>query len=107
MGEYREIHTYNRVNTANYNYRVFSFTRWSAFEKLVIVSNFDDLNSYEFELKLPETIVQAWNLNDGKYQLREVLYDQNSFELIVKDGLGFVKLKIDPLASYLLNLEIK
>ena len=107
MGEYQEIHSHNRENTENYDHRVFSFVRWSEVEKLIIVSNFDTLKSYEFELKLPESIVQTWNLHDGKYQLTDQLYDQNSFELIVKDGLGFVKLKIDPLASYILKLEKK
>ncbi len=107
MGKYAEIHTYNRANTENYNHKVFSFVRWSDIEKLIIISNFDAEKDYEFELKLPDTIVQAWNLQDGKYQLTYQLSDQNSSVLIVENGHGSVKLKIDPLASFILSLEGK
>jgi len=107
MGKYQEIHKYNRTNTENYNHKVFSFVRWSDIERLIIISNFDSEEVFEFELKLPETIVQEWNIPDGKYQLKDQLYDQMSFELIVEDGHGSVKLKIDPLTSYILRLEEK
>jgi glycosidase len=105
MGNYEEIHSYNRANTENYNHRIFSFVRWSDLEKLIIVSNFDAKQTYEFELKLPKNIIQEWNLKDGKYKMTDQIYNQYSNELIVKDGIGSIKLKIDPLASYILNLE--
>ena len=41
MGDYKDIHLYNRNQTENYNDKVLSFVRWSNDEKLVIVSNFD------------------------------------------------------------------
>jgi len=107
MGEYEEIHSYNRANTENYDHKIFSFVRWSDSEKLIIVSNFDAEQPYEFNLKLPKNIVQAWNLKDGKYKMTDQLYDHNSFELVVEDSHGFMKLKIDPLASYILKLETK
>ena len=105
MGNYEEIHSYNRANTENYNHKIFSFVRWSDLEKLIIVSNFDVEQSYEFELKIPNNIIQAWNLKDGKYKMTDQLYGKISFDLMVEDGNGFIKLKIDPLASYILSLE--
>ena len=65
MGEYYDIHYYNREHTNNYNHRVLSFVRWSINEKLIIISNFDDNVHHTFELKIPEEIILKWNLIDG------------------------------------------
>ncbi len=37
MGAYKEIHSFNRVNTADYTHKIFSFVRWSENEKLIII----------------------------------------------------------------------
>lgn len=105
MGNYTEIHNFNRANSKNYNHRVFSFVRWSKDEKLIIVSNFDAEESYEFELKLPESVIALWNLKEGKYQVTDQLYHKKSFDLIVEKGIGTIQLKIEPLASFILNLN--
>jgi glycosidase len=49
MGEYRDLHEYNRQNATNYSDKVLAYTRWSEDEKLIIVSNFEE-NNQEFEL---------------------------------------------------------
>ena len=36
MGNYQEIHYYNKDHTQGYDHRVFSFVRWSSDEKLII-----------------------------------------------------------------------
>jgi hypothetical protein len=53
MGDYREIHSFNRQNTEWYNDKVFSFVRWSDDEKLLIISNFNGDENYGFELQNP------------------------------------------------------
>jgi len=103
MGEYREIHYFNREHTENYNHRVFSFVRWSGVEKLIIVSNFDKEEVHAFELKVPETILSEWGLEDGNYQLRDQLYGQITSVLKVENGMGIVYLKMEPLASVILR----
>ncbi|WP_372792997.1 alpha-amylase family glycosyl hydrolase [Lutibacter sp.] len=104
MGDYKEIHYYNKENTENYNHRVFSFVRWSAEEKLIIISNFDDNRAYDFDLKIPEDIISTWNLTDGTYQLTEQLYGELSSNLTVENGKGIIKLKLEPLASLILKV---
>ncbi|MDH3323491.1 MAG: alpha-amylase family protein, partial [Flavobacteriaceae bacterium] len=94
MGNYEEIHSYNRANSENYNHRLFSFARWSDDEKLIIVSNFDAEESYEFELKLPESLIVSWKLKDGHYKLTDALYNEISSELVVENGLGIIKIKL-------------
>jgi len=105
MGGYREIHYFNREHTENYNHRVFSFVRWSADEKLIIVSNFDKEEVHEFELKVPETVISEWGLQDGNYPLKDQLYSQMTSVLKVENGMGKVYLKMGSLVSMILALE--
>ncbi len=104
MGDYKEIHGYNREYTENYNHRVFSFARWSTDEKLIVLANFDADKSYEFELKLPEDLINLWKLKDGNYQVTDQLYGEITTELIVEKGVGVLKLKLDPLVSMILKV---
>ena len=105
MGAYEEIHTYNRENTENYNQKVFSFVRWSDDEKLIIISNFDDTEGYQFDLKLPISVVESWRLKDGTYQFVEQIYEKHSSKLVVENGVGVIKIKLSPLESLILKLE--
>lgn len=106
MGNYRDIHYYNRDHTTNYNHRVLSFVRWSANEKLLVVSNFDAHDTYEFELIIPKDIISMWLLKDGIYGMKDQLNPINEEKLIVEDGLGTIKIKIKPLDSFLFKLKL-
>lgn len=77
MGEYADIHQYNREKTLNYEDKILSFVRWSENEKLVIVSNFDDKAHHRFVLEIPSEIIKKWNVTDGKYQVTDQLYQKN------------------------------
>ncbi len=105
MGDYKELHSYNRKHTDNYNHRVFSFARWSADEKLIVIANFDADNSYEFELKIPKELINLWKLKDRNYQATDQLYGKIAAVLIVEKGRGIMKLKLDPLSSLILKIE--
>lgn len=98
MGEYQEIHLHNRAHTPGYNDRVFSFVRWSAEEKLIILSNFDAEATYSFNLKIPENVVTAWQLEDGTYELIDQLYGKDG-QLIVSEGGGKISVTLPPLES--------
>jgi len=102
---YKDLHTFNRANTENYTDKVLSFARWSDDEKLVIVSNFDAEESYEFELKIPEELIKSWNLEDGSYPLSDQLYGNYSSELKVENRQGRISIKMDPLESFILKIN--
>ncbi len=102
---YQDLHTFNRANTENYTDKVLSFVRWSDDEKLVIVSNFEAENSYEFELKIPEELIQSWNLEDGSYPLSDQLYGNYSSELKVENQQGSISIKMEPLESFILKIN--
>ncbi|WP_246139860.1 alpha-amylase family protein [Flagellimonas hymeniacidonis] len=105
MGEYEEIHFYNKDHTESYDHRVLSYVRWSDNEKLIIVSNFDAHKNYEFELKIPEQVIAKWNLPNEEFSLKEELYGQVKTTLLVKNGQGKMDVKLAPLESYIFSIE--
>lgn len=105
MGEYQEIHFFNKNHTENYDHRVLSYVRWSNDEKLIIVSNFDVEKSYAFELKIPEEIITKWNLKNQEYDLKEELYGEIDKALFVKNGQGKVEVELQPLESFIFRVN--
>ena len=105
MGDYQEIHSYNRSNTEWYNHRVFSFARWSDSEKLIVVSNFDANDTFGFSIGLPPDLVEKWQLNDGDYLLTDQLYGEEKAVLKVKQGNARMRVDLKPLQSFIFKLE--
>ena len=104
-GKYQEIHTYNRVHTTNYDDKVFSFIRWHGDEKLIVISNFRAEQGYSLNLKLPNEVVEAWELPEGNHKLSEELFQQGEYSLNVKNGYASVNVKLQPLTSLILKLK--
>jgi glycosidase len=107
MGNYEDLQFYNRSNTANYDPLVYSYTRWSANEKLIIVSNFSSEQTSEFDLKIPADIIRKWSLADGHYVVVDQLFKRNKVVLDVRNGLGSLRVRIAPLESFLYQLDEK
>lgn len=105
MGDYQEIQTYNRVTSKTYPQNVYSFVRWSDTQKLIVVTNFDAANTSEFDLLFPHEIITKWHLKDGNYNLLDQLYHEKQVQLVVKSGVGRVKLAVKPLESFIFELE--
>lgn len=103
-GNYREIHSYNRSNTEGYYEKSFSFVRWTENEHLLVVVNFKDWVSDQFELKLPPDLISEWKLTDGSYKLKDQLYG-SVYDLNIADGMGKVTMTVGPLESFILSLE--
>ncbi len=105
MGNYAEIHHYNRGNLENYTRKIFSFVRWSENEKLIIISNFDDLVNYDLDLLIPSEIINTWKLVDGNYTVTDQLYEEISLPLVVKNGVGTLNVELNTLTSFIFKLE--
>jgi hypothetical protein len=104
MGEYRDLHNYNRENTQYYGEDVLSFARFSENEKLIIISNFSK-DHRGFDLKIPSDIVEAMGLNDGEYNLVDQLYGDQTAQLRIDDGTGQVRIDLDGLESFIFKIE--
>ena len=105
MGEYQDIHQFNRENTEWYNDKVLSFVRYKGDEKLIIVSNFNAENKYGFELALPNNIIDAWGLSGGEYQLQDQLYKEYTSVLKVSENEAKVRVDVKPLQSFILKVN--
>jgi glycosidase len=105
MGNYAEIHRHNRANVDNYTRKIFSFVRWSENEKLIIISNFDDLVNFDLDLQIPSEIIKSWNLSDGNYNVIDQLYNSITANLKVENGVGELSLELGTLTSFIFKLE--
>ncbi|MFW0736222.1 alpha-amylase family protein [Flavobacterium sp. T12S277] len=105
MGSFQEIQTINRQNTSHYDDLIYSYVRWSANQKLIIVTNFSSEKTSEFELKIPSDIIAKWNLKEGIYELKDQLYGKGVVSLKVNNGEGVVKIKIAPSESFIYKLK--
>jgi len=105
MGNYRDIHYYNKDHTPTYDHRAYSFVRWSDSEKLIIFCNFDTEASYDLALQIPEGVIEAWGLENGQYLLTEMLYGEVNPMLKVEEGKGSVPVKLAPLESVILRVD--
>jgi len=105
LGNYEEIHSYNRDHTDHYNHKVFSFVRWDNTEKLIIISNFDTKESCEFDLIIPESIISEWKLKEGNYPFSDQLYGKSISTLKVTKEKSYIKIKINPLESFIFKIS--
>jgi glycosidase len=105
MGKFQEIQTGNRQNTKNYDPGIYSFVRWSEYQKLIIITNFSWLTTSNFDLKIPSDIIKKWKLKDGSYELNEQLYNSKTATLKVENGVGTIQIEINPLESYVFEVK--
>ena len=105
MGHYRDIHYYNREHTHNYTHKVLSFVRWCNEERLVVVSNFDDVQGQKFDLKIPPDLLGTLDIANGKYPLEDLLNGTEGMQLEVTGGTGHINVEIPPLGSLILKLD--
>ena len=105
MANYQDIQIFNREHTDNYSDKVLSFVRWSADEKLIVISNFSATDLQEFKLKIPSDIIVNWQLPDGDFKVTDQLYNQFSTQLTVKNGIGKINIKLNTLESFILKIQ--
>ena len=106
MGNFQEIQTANRNITSGYDIAIYSYTRWSETQKLIVVTNFYSLASSNFELRIPADIIQKWNLKDGIYTITDQLYHQKTTQLRVENGEGKAQISIGPSESFIFQLQL-
>ena len=104
-GKYQEIHGHNRAFTQWYNNHVFSFCRYSDSEKLIIVCNFHQTDTFGFDLEIPPYLIEIWGMNDGDYLLTDQLFDIYKTNLHISNKLGKVRITINALESFILKIN--
>lgn len=104
MGNYMDIHLFNRQKSQWYNNKLLSFLRWSDTEKLIIITNFSSTESYGFDLFLPSEIVKQWQLQDGS-SFTDALYGNTKLSVSLKNGEAIGRVDIKPLESFIFKMD--
>jgi glycosidase len=104
MGRFKEIQTANRGATSGYSEGIYSFVRWSATQKLIVVTNFSWENEANFDLVVPADVIKDWNLKDGVYTIKDQLNLNTQTVLKVVNGIGSVAVKMAPSESFIFGL---
>ncbi len=104
-GAFKDLHYYNKEHTEGYDHRIYSFVRWEGKDRLLIACNFESGRAYNVDMAIPPELVEEWDLEDGTYPLREMLYGKKPGTLRISGGKGNVLLDLAPLESVILRLE--
>lgn len=99
MGEYADLHAFNRASSPGYSHRQFSFARWTQSEKLVICTNFDEYQRISTTLMLPPDLLDAWHLPLGEREIREVMFGKKTTLLKVWESGAELNLELGPWES--------
>ena len=78
--------------------------RWKDDDRLIIISNFDAVDSFGFELQLPGEIIRTWNLYDSEYTLQDQL-SEATLSLIISEDKAETRIDLKPLQSLILKLQ--
>ncbi len=105
MGNYAEIHSHNRQINPYYSNKLFSFARWNKGQKLLVISNFNEVSSWSGTIALPSSLQQTWDLKNGEYSLKNALENSNRFTLKVEGKEAKVEIVLQPLESLILVMQ--
>jgi glycosidase len=92
-------------------HRMYCYLRFSDKERMLVVNNFDRVNTGSFTLKIPANAWQAMNLRStGSYQLRDMLGQYPVVKFSAKEAISDnaqegISLNIAPLQSHIFVLE--
>jgi glycosidase len=105
MGDYYSLHQFNRDNTQNYKDKVLSFARWTENQQLIVISNFDADNGYQFNLKIPKELIEKIQLQEGSFECVDMLYNDVRTTLKITDGQGEMTVNLKPLESFIFKIN--
>ena len=104
MGKYQQLHDFNLENNDNYDAGLYSFARWSAEEKLLIVVNFNQNKTVKSSINIPLDLIQTWGLKEGSYHTQDQLYQKYQTSLVIANGKASIQVALKPLESFIFKL---
>jgi glycosidase len=105
MGEYLELHSFNRHENPDYTNKSFAFARWDDSQKLIVVTNFDDFQSVKTTLKLSPELLRIWSLEKGEREIKEVMFGKKKTQLRVTDTGAEIDLDFGPWESAVFEIK--
>ncbi len=99
MGEYMDLHAFNRSLNPDYSDKAFSYARWDEDQRIVVVTNFHDSDSIKTTLKLSPELLDAWQLETGDREIRELMFGKKKTTLRVTESGAEIDLDFGPWES--------
>lgn len=105
LGEYQSLHSLN-INepTSKYSKYQFSFVRYDKNTALIVVSNFQE-SSVEFNLQLPNKLIEAWGVNKAITPLLDLILESEN-QIVRRDNDYFIDINLAPLGSVVYEVKI-
>ncbi len=102
-GDYADLTAHNLALDTGFDDGLLAFARWSADERLFIISNFSDRPVDSLDVYLPADLADAMALLPGRHALDEQLEGTGGSELVIDaDGARFT-VRLDALGSAVLR----
>ena len=105
-GQYADLHQVNleqhSSERSEYDETLYSFSRFSDAQKMLIASNFSDDNKH-FTLVVPKHLITQWSLPDGQYAMQDLLSGKK-LNIVVENQEGHVSMMLGSLQSVVLSL---
>jgi glycosidase len=105
MGEYLELHTFNRKLNPAYTDKTFAFARWDKDQKLLVMTNFDEHQSVNTVLHLSTELLKAWDLKPGTRELKERMFGKKTTQLRVDEKGAHIELILGPWESAVFEVK--
>ena len=105
MGNYGDLHAYNRSQNPSYGDQVFAFARWDERQKLIVVCNFDEHHGLKTTLRLTSELLKAWKLEIGEQEIHEVMFKKKKTSLRVNREGAELQLDFGPLESAVFEIR--
>ena len=103
LGNYADLHTYNRQFESNYSHKDYSFIRWDGTKRVLVITNFDQLNGNQYQLRIPKEIMDKLGVSSTTIPMTDVLNVSRNLTLEIDENGGLVSVDIQPLESMILT----
>ena len=102
QGEYVDLHKVNIALNGDYDETLFAYSRFHPLQQMVVVSNFAQTPK-RFELMVPLDVIEQWGVNDGRYQMTDLLTGKK-IDFVVENQKGHISMGLGSLQSMVLSL---
>lgn len=103
LGNYADLHAYNRQFESNYSHKDYSFIRWDGTKRVLVITNFDQLNGNQYQLRIPKEIMDKLGVYSTTIPMTDVLNVSRNLTLEIDENGGLVSVDIQPLESMVLT----
>ncbi len=99
MGNYGDLHRYNRMRNPDYPSHLFAFARWSDQQALLILVNFSADCTAKLKVRISPEVVQGLGLDEGTYEMVDKIGHWPATQLILRGNEGEAYVQLGPLES--------